>query len=139
MQNFIKLLSVLIVLACSFTITGCDRSAMQAEAFKMISTEALAKGIEQKSLQIFDNNTPGTYRNGHIPTAVYMDPGDPDPKLLPDDQGTSLAFYCKNERCMASHQGAKFALGQGYTDVSVYPKGIDGWIAAGQSVEKAKK
>lgn len=107
-----------------------------AEELPMISTEDLSKGIKEKTISVVDCNTSEVYKKGHIPGAVYMNSTAPDAKVLPKDKNAALVFYCKNPRCMASHQGAEFAKAQGYTNVRVYPLGIDGWEKAGMPVEK---
>jgi Rhodanese-related sulfurtransferase len=118
----------------SFVLSAPER-LRAGEEFNFISTEELAKGIQDKSLVVVDCNRPETYQNGHIPTALYMNSSVPDAKVLPKDKNANLVFYCKNPKCMASHEGAKFALSQGYTKVRVYPLGIDGWEQAGMRVE----
>ncbi len=105
------------------------------EEFQFISTEDLGKGIKERSLMIFDNNSPELYEKKHIPTAVHMDFDHPDPKILPPEKNSPLVFYCKNTRCTASHEGARYAKSQGYTQVRVYPLGIDGWEKAGMPLE----
>jgi len=109
-----------------------------AEDLPFISTEDLSKGIKDKSLFVVDCNTPEVYQKGHIPGALHMNSSEPDGKLLPADKNTALIFYCKNPHCMASHEGAHFALKQGYTNVRVFPLGIDGWQNAGMPTEPGK-
>ncbi len=108
------------------------------DEFPFITTEALSQGIKAKTLYIFDNNTPALYKQKHIPTAVFLSTKDPEPQLLPPDKNSNLVFYCKNTRCTASHQGARFAKAQGYANVQVYPLGIDGWEKAGMSLESGE-
>ena len=44
------------------------------------------------------------------------------------DRGRSLVFYCK-AACWMSWNEAKRAIALGYTQVSWYPEGVDGWVA----------
>jgi len=137
MKKYLKMLPfffVLVITFGSFTIS----SSRAAEDLKFISTEDLSKGIKDKSLFVVDCNTPETYQKGHIPGATHMNSSEPDAKLLPGDKKIALVFYCKNPHCMASHEGAHFALKQGYTNVWVYPLGIDGWQQAGMQTEPGK-
>ena len=137
MKKPISTSSVFLFLAlvlCSFSIP----SIRAAEDLQFISTEDLSKGLKDKSLFVVDCNTPETYQKGHIPGAVHMNSSQPDEKLLPTDKKASLVFYCKNPHCMASHEGAHFALKQGYANVRVYPLGIDGWEKAGMQTEAGK-
>jgi rhodanese-related sulfurtransferase len=119
--------------------TACrDANKTAEEEFGVVSTEELSNGIKNRTLMVFDNNTPELYQKKHIPSAVFMDHNDPDPNLLPADKDAKLVFYCKNTRCIASHEGARFAKSQGYTQVRVYPLGIDGWEKAGMPLESGE-
>lgn len=130
------LLSVCAVLVLS--VVGCNYiSEKMSEDLKTISTQELAQGIANKTLLVFDNNSPKVYQKNHIPTAVHLDPRSPDASLLPPDKNAKLIFYCKNEWCMSSHVGARFAIEQGYGESYVYSQGIDGWIEAGQPTQSA--
>jgi len=129
-----KKLLIPFVLLLSFVILP-SLPLKAAEEFTFISTEDLAKGIQDKSLVVVDCNLPETYQKGHIPSAVHMNSSQPDANVLPKDKNSNLVFYCKNPKCMASHEGARFAVTQGYTKVRVYPLGIDGWEQAGMKVE----
>jgi len=51
-----------------------------------------------------------------------------------DDRSKALVFYCR-KNCWMSWNAAKRALTIGYTNVSWYPDGVDGWAAAGNSLE----
>jgi len=46
----------------------------------------------------------------------------------------SLVFYCKAD-CWMSWNAAKRAMTLGYTRVSWYPEGVDGWVAHGLPTE----
>ena len=129
MKKYLFVLPLFFVLFTVFPIHA-------AEELQMIATEDLSKGIKDKTLSIIDCNTLEVYQKGHIPTAAHMNSSAPDAKVLPKDKKAALVFYCKNPRCMASHEGANFAKTQGYTNVKVYPLGIEGWEKAGMSVEK---
>lgn len=124
----------LVVVTIGFV--GCSYiGEKNAEDLKTIDTSQLAQGIQDKTLHVFDNNTPEVFSKNHIPTAVHMNPREPDLNLFPQDKQSKLVFYCKNTWCMASHKGAQVALEQGYPNSYVYAEGIDGWIEAGQPIE----
>lgn len=57
-------------------------------------------------------------------------------KLTGGSHEKALLFYCQ-EKCWMSWNAAKRAVEWGYRQVLWYPHGTDGWIAAGQPVEKA--
>ena len=118
-----------------FRSVSQSRYLHAGEGFKFISTEDLSKGIQEKNVSVVDCNSDESYKKGHIPSAVHMDVMSPDIKVLPSDKNTALVFYCKNPHCSASHDGARFAVKQGYKNVRVYPLGIDGWVKAGMKVE----
>lgn len=50
------------------------------------------------------------------------------------DKGRPLVFYCLTD-CWMSWNAAKRALTLGYTNVSWYPEGTDGWSSAGHPLE----
>lgn len=51
------------------------------------------------------------------------------------DKAKPLVFYCRRD-CWASWNAAKRALTLGYSNVSWYPEGADGWAAAGHPLEE---
>lgn len=57
-------------------------------------------------------------------------------RLAGGNREKALLFYCQ-EKCWMSWNAAKRAVGWGYRQVLWYPHGTDGWLAAGQPVEKA--
>lgn len=135
MKSISHILSVVTLL---IALSACNMWADKSlEGLETISTEKLAQGISAGTLKVFDCNTPGLYRKSHIPSAVFMDYGDPDVSLLPQEKNAALVFYCKNTMCTASHKAARFALEQGFINVRVYSPGIDGWIEAGRPTESA--
>jgi rhodanese-related sulfurtransferase len=135
MKKTFFILPFLVVLFLAFPSSG----PRAAEEFPFISTEELSKGIQSKTLFVVDCNNPDLYQQKHIPTAIHMNSSEPEGKVLPKDKNATLVFYCKNPRCMASHDGARFAKSQGYSNVRVYPLGIDGWEKAGMPLESPKQ
>jgi PQQ-dependent catabolism-associated CXXCW motif protein len=53
------------------------------------------------------------------------------------DRGKPLVFYCQ-KNCWMSWNAAKRALALGYTNVTWFPDGTDGWQAAGLPLADAK-
>jgi PQQ-dependent catabolism-associated CXXCW motif protein len=53
------------------------------------------------------------------------------------DKSKPLVFYCLAD-CWMSWNAAKRALALGYSNVSWYPEGTDGWAAAGHPLEERK-
>lgn len=131
-----KFYPLVFFLMTAFAVSGCRSATQKAiEEFGIVSTEDLSQGIQEKTLFVFDANSPESYKKHHIPTAAYLSYRDPDPAVLPSDKNALLVFYCKNERCTASHEAARFAREQGYQNLKIYPLGIDGWVKAGMTVE----
>ena len=58
-------------------------------------------------------------------------------KAVPEKDSLVVA-YCANLKCPASKHLAKHLRSLGYTNVLVYPEGIEGWIKAGHPVEDPK-
>jgi rhodanese-related sulfurtransferase len=56
---------------------------------------------------------------------------------LPADKAQTIVFYCANAACSAAPSAARQAAASGYTDVRVLTDGIQGWVKAGQKVEKS--
>jgi len=50
------------------------------------------------------------------------------------DKAAPVVFYCKRD-CWMSYNAAKRAIRDGYTSVSWYPEGTDGWAEAGRPLE----
>lgn len=51
------------------------------------------------------------------------------------DKAKPLVFYCRRD-CWASWNAAKRAMALGYSNVSWYPDGADGWAEAGHPLEE---
>jgi PQQ-dependent catabolism-associated CXXCW motif protein len=66
------------------------------------------------------------------PTLRYFESGLA--RATHDDKSKPLAFYCRKD-CWMSWNAAKRALSIGYSNVSWYPDGADGWAAAGKTLE----
>lgn len=114
-------------------------AASAADAFPSITTTELNKAISEKKVVLIDVNGTQSWRNGHIPGALNFDAVES--KLaanLPADKTALVVAYCGNEKCQAYRAGAQAAKALGYTNVKHYSKGIQGWLAEHQPVEKAK-
>jgi rhodanese-related sulfurtransferase len=96
--------------------------------------------LENGGCVAVDANNPRTReRFGTIPGATLLtSSGRYDPAAeLPDDQATTLIFYCSNDDCRASDGAAGRARQAGYTDVNVMRAGIAGWVDAGKDTTPA--
>ncbi len=59
-------------------------------------------------------------------------------KLLGPDKDRTMVFYCGFTECTRSHNAAMWAVNLGYKNVYRNPGGIEGWVQAGYSPDKAK-
>jgi rhodanese-related sulfurtransferase len=125
-----KLLTLLSILALSM-------SALAADVFPDISHKELKTAIAAKTVTLLDAAGSASYGSGHIPGALdfQMVTGDLATKL-PADKGALIVAYCANENCPFYKRAASAAKALGYTNVKHYVKGIAGWRAAGETVEK---
>ena len=52
------------------------------------------------------------------------------------DKNARIVAYCTNKQCGASEVLARKLIHMGYKNVTKYPDGIEGWVAAGNKVVK---
>jgi rhodanese-related sulfurtransferase len=106
----------------------------------MLSTEEFKNIVDKKSSLIFDART-GKYDNGErIPGAKSLSAASSAEEVtnaIPD-KNASIVTYCANPKCPASAALAEHLKKLGYTNIMEYPEGIDGWIKAGNKVDKVK-
>jgi rhodanese-related sulfurtransferase len=72
---------------------------------------------------------------GHLPWARSLPWPEMKERLaeLPTDKNYRLIFYCGGLKCDLSAKAAELAIGQGYTNVSVFREGLPAWIGGGKS------
>lgn len=118
--------------------TPAKAAAPKALTVDDLAARMAAAEKAKTQLALFDVNSAETRaKNGVIPTAVLLTSSKTyDLALLPKDKASSVVFYCAGEKCGASKSAAKRAIEAGYTDVSVMPAGIAGWVKAGKAVAK---
>lgn len=137
------ILSVAMLISASAFAAPAAKTAAPTEtkeAFKLIHVADLEKSMSAGKVFVYDANTKATReKEGLIPGAKQLaSVTSYDAKAtLPADKNASLVFYCANQQCMASHEAAKVAVQNGYTNVSVMADGIEGWKKAGKKTEKA--
>jgi rhodanese-related sulfurtransferase len=113
----------------------CDHATV---AVKTTTVKEVAAWNKTKAITPVDANGKETRaKMGVIPGARLLTSSTQFAATeLPASKDSKLVFYCANTRCQASHQAAQRAVDFGYTDVSVLPDGIKGWVDAGQATEK---
>ena len=137
-----------IAASCGHCGTSSDSSTTNAAAKAekhptMIDTKELAQMIASNTPMVIVDARSGKYDDGRrIADAKQLAADAKDAaiaKALPDKDALIVA-YCTNKECPASAKLAARLIALGYTKVHKYPEGIEGWVAAGNSVtsEKAK-
>ena len=120
--------------------------------YGIVRTDELKKWLDEgKSMLIVDTMPyADSYVKEHIPGAVPFefpieevttldDKTRADfVKLLGEDKGRLLVFYCGFTKCGRSHNGAFWAKQLGYTNVYRHPGGIKAWGQADLPVEKVR-
>lgn len=98
--------------------------------------ELLAKG---DAVTVLDARS-GKWDDGQrIAGAKSLNADTPDEevaKALPD-KDAKIVTYCAGVKCPASHALADKLTKLGYKNVTEYPEGIEGWVKAGNEVQKA--
>jgi Rhodanese-like domain len=68
------------------------------EPFQRLTVAEVGKMMADPAVHIYDGNTDEVYLKGHVPGAVHLYSKDIKEGVLPDDKGSTLIFYCHNER-----------------------------------------
>lgn len=122
--------------------TAQPAMAMATHKEGVINTEALATLLRAKvPVTVLDART-GKYDDGRrVPGAKTLDPAakDADVTTALPDKTALIVTYCAGLKCPASHMLGEKLRGLGYLNVLEYHEGIDGWVAAGNTVEHAAK
>jgi rhodanese-related sulfurtransferase len=107
-----------------------------------IDTAALATLLKAKVPMVVFDARSGKYDDGRrIPGATQLSSkatAAQVAKAIPK-KDSLVVTYCSNLKCPASAKLAKHLKSLGYTNVIEYPKGIQGWAEAGQTVVTEKK
>ena len=105
---------------------------------RTISREDLLAKIENKQpLMLIEALPERYYLEGHLPGAVHL-PHDRVRELGPAllaDKNAAIVTYCASATCQNSHIAADTLRAMGYTNVSVYAEGKQGWAEAGLTLE----
>lgn len=80
---------------------------------------------------------PYEYRRGHLPGAINIPSnqiGELSASALPD-KSAEVVLYCRDLNCHASEIAARELERLGYSHISVYREGKEGWLKAGMQLE----
>ncbi len=117
-------------------------SCMARAKSGVVNTAALMAMMRAKSAMTVLDARSGKYDDGNrIPGAKVLAPDATEAlvnAMLPDKQ-MLVVTYCVNLKCPASHMLAEQLRRFGYTNVLEYREGIEGWMAAGNSVDKVAR
>ena len=129
---------------------------VRAGGYELLTTEELKKLVDDKAAFLLVDTMPAEdFAKEHIAGAInFALPKEDMPewdakqtgeksaedfaKLLGDDKGRLIVFYCGFTTCGRSHNGAMWAKKLGYTNVKRQPGGIFAWKGAGHPVEASK-
>lgn len=107
-----------------------------------ITGSALKALLDAKVPVVVADARSGKYDDGRrIPTAISLNAGSSEEeitKVIPN-KDTLVVTYCANPKCPASSKLASHLTSLGYKNVIELPEGIDGWVAAGYTVEKPER
>ncbi len=120
--------------------------------YGIVRTDELKKWLDEGKPMLIVDTMPyaDSYVKEHLPGAVqfefpieelttFDDKARTEfAKLLGEDKGRLLVFYCGFTKCGRSHNGAFWAKQLGYTNVYRYPGGIKAWGQADLPVEKVR-
>lgn len=105
--------------------------------FKHIDFQDLMKDLQAKSAVIVDANSPKTFANGHIPTAInYFNNQKNLASVLPKEKAARIICYCGSPRCISWLQAAEAIEALGYTNIYHFEGGLKGWLGAGAKLVK---
>jgi len=102
-----------------------------------ISLDDLKTAIATEQIFLIDVNGSSAYAKGHIPGAIDFEAHQATlAELLPEDKSTLIVAYCSGPLCSAHKMATSVAIELGYTNVKHFTPGIQGWVDAGEAVEK---
>ena len=121
----------------SILVLSLFASGLFAGEFPDISIKELQKAIKDGKVAVIDVNGAGSYKKGHIPTAIsFAANGKALAKHLPKDKSTLVVAYCGGPGCCAYKRGASAAAKRGYKIVKQLSAGSSGWKRSGAEVAK---
>ena len=122
--------------ATLLTLTGCSPDLT---GLGVISVPELAALLESAApVAVCDANGEDVRAElGTIPGARLLSSynGYDVAAELPSERAQKLVFYCYSPSCSSASAAARRAVAAGYTNVSVLPDGIVGWLADNRPAE----
>ena len=86
----------------AIVVLGCTKTAESGgspDKLKRLTVDEVATRLATKDGKtfVYDNNSPQSYKKGHIPGAKWLDDEKVTAADLPSDKSATLIFYCHNE------------------------------------------
>jgi rhodanese-related sulfurtransferase len=107
---------------------------------RILDAVQLKKMLDGKEkFLLVDARNEREYKEGHIVKAVHVYDKDMEAHKakFPAEKSYPIVFYCNGyPKCVRSLNGARMALGWGYTRVSLYVGGFPDWEAKGYPAER---
>ncbi len=112
-------------------------NAISPPAPVCISVQQLTAHLETAGTLTFEVLPEPFFREGHIRGALLLDPDDvvPHARAQGATADRPIVVYCTGPSCSNSHRAAAELQAAGYTNVSVFADGKEGWRAAGRALE----
>ena len=102
-----------------------------------ITAEELEQALSDPSVVVIDAQGEGGFETGHLEGAINFSLDDVVEQaaaaIASADQ--RVVLYCTDADCRGAEFVGTQLVTQGYTNVSRFPAGVDGWKADGRSVE----
>lgn len=132
--------AMIMVLAMATAALAQDAAPPIPKEIRVLDAGQLKKMLDgQEKFLLVDARNEREYKEGHIVKAVHVYDKDMEvhKAKFPGDKSYPIVFYCNGyPKCVRSLNGARMALGWGYTRVSLYVGGFPDWEAKGYPVER---
>ena len=104
---------------------------------KVSLNELKTKPDGGSAVMLIETLSPDEYKRGHLPGAINI-PSNQIAELsgsvLPD-KSAEIVLYCSGPKSHASENAARELEQVGYSNISVYAEGKEGWLKAGIQLE----
>jgi rhodanese-related sulfurtransferase len=128
------------LMAATLTPAVAEQAPPIPKDVAVLTTEQLKTMLDRKhKFLLVDARNASEYKEAYIPGAIHVYDKEMEAHRakFPAEKSHPIVFYCNGyPKCLRSLNGAKTALGWGYTKVSVYAAGIPEWIDKGYPIER---
>jgi rhodanese-related sulfurtransferase len=107
-----------------------------------LDVAALDSLLQAKTPVILMDARSGKFDDGRrIPGAIALNADSKSEEIgaVVAAKDALIVTYCTNLECKASPKLAEHLRSLGYTNVKELPEGIEGWVAAGKTIDQPKK